>query len=135
MMEIISLYNLAESKGVCVAFLPLKESKGLYLETDGREYIALDDACSFADEKVVLAHELGHSMTGGGYSLESGNLVKIRLEKKAERWAIERLVPLGELKDAIKQGDEAISCLAERFGVTETFMQRVLEHYNTGATA
>ena len=47
----------------------------------------------------------------------------------AERWAIERLVPLCELKMAIKQGDEAISDLAIRFGVTEGFMSKVFEHY------
>lgn len=128
-MEIMNLYNLAEDKGICISFFPLKESKGIYLECDGKEYIALDSSCSVADEKVVLAHELGHSMTGGGYDLSSCRLMRVRLEKMAEKWAIERLVPLCELKTAISQGDEAISTLAERFGVTEGFMQKVFEHY------
>lgn len=128
-MEIINLYNLAEDKGICVDFFPLNESKGIYLELGGKEYIALDPGCSVADEKVVLAHELGHSMTGGGYDLASCHLMRVRLEKLAEKWAIERLVPLCELKTAIRQGDESISTLAERFGVTEGFMQKVFEHY------
>ena len=128
-MEIINLYNIAEKSGISVNFFPLKENKGIYLEIDGKEYIALSNKCSTADEKVVLAHELGHCLTGGGYDLESGSLMRIRLEKMAERWAIERLVPLCELKTAIKQGDEAIPDLAERFGVTEGFMNKVFEHY------
>ena len=102
---------------------------------EGKEYIALSEDCSFTDEKVVLAHELGHSMTGGGYDLALGSLMRVRLEKMAERWAIERLVPLCELKLAIKQGDEAISTLAERFGVTENFMEKVFEHYNSVKSA
>ena len=134
-MEIINLYSLAEQEGVLISFLPLKETKGLYLEHEGKEYIALDDGCSLADEKVILAHELGHCMTGGGYNLQSGNLIRMRLEKRAERWAIERLVPLCELKAAIKQGDEAISALAERVGVTESFMQKVLTHYTEKVSA
>lgn len=128
-MEIINLYNLAEKQGVSVKFFPLKESKGIYLECDGKEYIALDPGCSLSDERVVLAHELGHCMTGGGYNLSSGSLTRVRLEKMAEKWAIESLVPLCDLKTAISQGDEAISELAERFGVTEGFMQKVFEHY------
>ena len=128
-MEIINLYNIAEKSGINVSFFPLKEDKGLYIELDGKEYIALSDSCSPADEKIVLAHELGHCLTGGGYDLSSGSLMRVRLEKMAERWAIERLVPLCELKTAIKQGDEAISDLAVRFGVTEGFMSKVFRHY------
>ena len=134
-MEIIKLYNIAEEGGVTVGFFPLKETKGVYIECDGKEYIALSDSCSPADEKVVLAHELGHCMTGGGYDISSGSLMRIRLEKKAERWAIERLVPLCELKNAIKQGDEAIPDLAERFGVTVGFMHKVFEHYRDRVSA
>lgn len=134
-MEIINLYNIAEESGICVGFFPLKESKGIYIELAGKEYIALSDRCGAADEKVVLAHELGHCMTGGGYDLSSGNLMRVRLEKRAERWAIERLVPLCELKTAIKQGDEAIPDLAERFGVTEGFMNKVFEHYTSKISA
>lgn len=129
MVEIINLYNLAEESGISVDFLPLKENKGIYLEANGKEYIAISDSCSPADEKVVLAHELGHSMTGGGYDPLTGSLMRVRLEKRAEKWAIEKLVPLCELKAAIKQGYEAIPDLAERFGVTVCFMHKVFEHY------
>ena len=57
-MEIINLYNIAEKSGINVSFFPLKEDKGLYVELDGKEYIALSDSCSPTDEKIVLAHEL-----------------------------------------------------------------------------
>ncbi|MBQ1186500.1 MAG: ImmA/IrrE family metallo-endopeptidase [Clostridia bacterium] len=128
-MEKNNLYNIAEQQGISVSFFPLKESRGLVLEDDGKFYIALHDGCSENDEKIILAHELGHCFSGGAYSLEDGSLIRVKLEKKAESWAIERLVPLFELKRAIKQGDEAISALADRFGVTEDFMQKVYKHY------
>ena len=134
-METNSLYNIAEQKGISVSFFPLNESRGVVLENGGKFYIALHDGCSERDEKVILAHELGHCLSGGGYSLNDSPLIKVKLEKRAERWAIERLVPLYELETAIKQGDEANSALAERFGVTEEFMQKVLRHYLENVSA
>lgn len=128
-METTNLYNLAEQQGISISFFPLKESLGLTLENDGKFYIALHNGCGTCAEKVILAHELGHCFSGGVYSLDDSSLIRVKLEKKAEQWAIERLVPLFELKSAIKQGDEAISSLAQRFGVTEEFMQKVFKHY------
>ena len=134
-METTNLYNLAEQQGISVSFFPLKESLGLTLESDGRFHIALHNACGANTEKVVLAHELGHCLSGGVYSLDDNSLIRVKLEKKADSWAIERLVPLFELKAAIKQGDEAISSLAQRFGVTEDFMQKVFKHYTEKVSA
>lgn len=130
-MEITRLYNIAEDEGISVSFLALPETKGISLELNGDYHIALDSDSSKSpsEEKVILAHELGHCVSGGLYGISEDSLIRIRLEKKAARWAIERLVPLSELKNAIKCGDEALSCLAERFGVTEEFMQKAIKHY------
>ena len=80
---------------------------------------------------AAQAIKAGLSAEGGLFVPESiPEIAMPEIEKMAEKWAIERLVPLCELKTAISQGDEAISTLAERFGVTEGFMQKVFEHYS-----
>ncbi len=128
-MEINKLYNIAENENIAVFFMPIPESRGIVLDKGNGYVIGLDSASSPAEEKVILAHELGHCMTGGGYTLDGDSVIRVRLEKKADSWAIERLIPLKELKSAIKQGDEAVTCLAERFGVTEDFIQKAIKHY------
>lgn len=128
-MEINKLYNIAEDENIAVFFMPMPQSRGVVLDKGNGYVIGLDTASSPAEEKVILAHELGHCMSGGGYDLHGDSLVRIRLERRADRWAIERLVPLTELQAAIKQGDEAVACLADRFGVTEDFMQKAIKHY------
>ena len=130
-METNKLYSIAEDSGISVSFLALPICRGISIETADGYHIALDSnsASSPSNEKVILAHELGHCIEGGVYTTETDSVIRIRYEKKADLWAIEQLVPLSELQNAIKQGDEAISSLADRFGVTEDFMQKVIKYY------
>ena len=128
-MELNNLYNIAEDEEISVFFMPLPHSRGMVLDRNNEFFIGVDNKVSPFEEKVILAHELGHCMTGGGYPQDGDSLIRVRLEKKAHNWAIERLIPLNELKEAIKQGVEALSCLADRFGVTEDFMQKAIKHY------
>ncbi len=136
-METTKLYSIAEDSGIAVSFLAIPICRGIALETENGYHIALDSSgeLSSSEEKVLLAHELGHCMSGGLYTPDCDSIIRLRNEKKAELWAIETLVPLSELRAAIKQGDEAVSCLAERFGVTEDFMQRVIKYYCETKTA
>ena len=130
-METNKLYKIAEAEGISVDFLPLRECGGLVLQLGDNYYIALDpaQAASQAKEKVMLAHELGHCLSGEVYSPAADRGTLTRAEKKAEGWAIRHLVPASELITAIKRGDEALDSLALRFGVTEDFMQRVFKYY------
>lgn len=128
-MELSKLYNIAENENITVFFIPMPHCQGMVLDNENGCYIGLDSSCTTSEEKVILAHELGHCMTGGGYTLDGDSVIRVRLEKKADSWAIESLIPLKELKFAIKQGDEAVTCLADRFGVTEDFMLKAIKHY------
>ena len=136
-METNKLYNIAEDEGISVDFLPLKECGGVALQLGGKYYIALDPEASASPskEKVILAHELGHCLSGGVYSPNADKAVRVRLERQAEKWAISQLVPKGDLVTAIKRGDEALDQLAMYFGVTEDFMQRVIKYYCETASA
>ena len=131
-MEINTLYNIAETKGITVDFLSLKENPALCLELGGKGFIALDKGLvgrSFA-ERVALAHELGHLLAGALYKPGEDNASVLKHEQAAQKWAIKILVPLEELIKALKEGNENLSLLAERFEVTEEFMQKALAFYS-----
>lgn len=136
-METRKLYNIAKEEGITVDFFSLPEAKGLSLLVAGKRFIALDKGavCGEATERVLLAHELGHHTADALYGIEAEGTLRKRKERRADRWAIERLVPYGELLDAIKQGDETVPFLADRFGVTEDFMQKALKFYYENKSA
>lgn len=131
-MEIKNLYKIAQNNGIWLDYFPLGEMKSLAVSTDKRCYIALDPkiAESSTHEKVCLAHELGHCMTGSFYNVYSPLDLREKHEKKADEWAVTRLVPYGELIKAARRGDNDVEFLAEYFGVTTDFMQKAIKFYD-----
>ncbi len=130
-METSRLYKIAERSGVTVDFAKLDHSKAFCINVGDKNYIAVsrDIRPESAEERVVLAHELGHVSTDSLYELGSPLLYRKRFERKADRWAIKTLVPLSRLKEAVKQGYESVTSLAEHFSVTDEFMQKALKFY------
>lgn len=130
-MEINELYKIAEEKNIRVMDFPLPENKAVCIEVDDGCFVGVDPAvfASEREEKVVLAHELGHIETGSLYTVGSNSATRTKQEAKAEKWTINRLVPLDELKRAIKKGCCDVQSLAEHFEVTEKFMYDVILHY------
>ena len=78
---------------------------------------------------------MGHCVTGGFYTMESSMIQRARCEQRAERWAIRRLVPLPELKRALKRGITRPDELAEHFCVTEEFLRKSLRYYKEARNA
>ena len=130
-METNKLYNIAENEGITVDFITLYENPAFSLEIGGKGFIAMDKTLvgSNAAERVALAHELGHLATGAMYSVGSDKSTVIKRERAAQRWAVNALVPYAELLKALASGEEDVERLAERFSVTEEFMQRAIKHY------
>ena len=67
MIDPIALYDLAEEHGIPVYWFDLYTAESLsVIQEDGNCAIALDPwrMPTLADEKVKLAHELGHCETG-----------------------------------------------------------------------
>ena len=130
-METIKLYKIADREGIRVDFPHMPNVKSACISLNGKNFIAIDKSVRYgsAEEKVKLAHEIGHCASNGFYSV--GEEIKDREEKerKADSWAIENLVPLSEIELAIKNGQEDVLALAEYFGVTESFMQKALQYY------
>lgn len=82
-----------------------------------------------AEERVHLAHELGHCETGSFYNAYSSLEIRAQKEIRADRWAFSRLVPICELNSVIESGIDELWDLAEYFDVTEDFMLKAVEYY------
>ena len=136
MADLLELYNLAEQHGTPVYWFDLGAAESLSLQMeDGSCAIAMDPwhLPTLADEKVKLAHELGHCETGAFYNRHAARDVRQKYENRANKWAYQKLVPEDELKQAMRQGCQEPWELAEYFNVPEAFLRGALEYYQ-GAT-
>lgn len=135
MTDLIGLYRLAEAKGVVVDCFQLGTRQSMSI-LDGKDcFIAIDpfQLVSACDEKMKLAHELGHCITGSFYNRYSELDIRQKHENRADRWAIRQLIPAEELKQAVKEGFTEPWELAEYFGVTEDFMRKAMRYYARGS--
>ncbi|MDN0031642.1 ImmA/IrrE family metallo-endopeptidase [Oscillibacter valericigenes] len=134
----VDLYKFAEQRDIGVDWFPMQRSASLSVPLDDGSYsIAVDPwkMSTIQQEKVCLAHELGHCETGSFYCEEAALDVRQKHEHQADKWAINRLVPVDELDDAIADGRTDIWSLAEHFGVTEDFMRKAVCWYTHGNLA
>ncbi len=124
------LYDFAEQLDITIFSFFLPNSKSLALEDDDNYYIGIDDERleSSKDERVHIAHELGHCVTGAFYNENSPVDNRGKCETTADRWAVKKLINKDELKKQIKRGLE-IWELAEYFNVTEDFIQKAYHLY------
>ena len=130
-----NLYLEAEKSGIavlCGADLPLTKSVSTELP-DGEMFIGSDDSAmsARAEERVHLAHELGHCVTGAMYNFRCPIMPRQRYERIANAYAIKKLVDEDELRRIIKERDGDISIweLSEHFDVTEDFMKMAVAFY------
>ena len=134
-MELMALYRLAEQEGIPVDCFELRKRESLSLmDTDGSCYIAinplfLDDS---TDEKIKLAHELGHCETGSFYNQYATQDIRRKHENRADKWAIMKLVPRDELDAAVEAGYSDVWSLADYFGVSVEFMRKAICLYMHG---
>lgn len=136
MAELLELYDLAEDHGIGVYWFDLGAAESLSLSMDdGSCAIAMDPwrMPTLADEKVKLAHELGHCETGSFYNRYAARDIRQKYENRANKWAYKKLVPQDELAEACLQGYREPWELAEYFGVTEFFLHNALEFYRNSS--
>ncbi|MBO7217964.1 MAG: ImmA/IrrE family metallo-endopeptidase [Clostridia bacterium] len=131
-METLRLYKIAESERIAVDFADLPHTRAFCIKLGGRKFIAVDKNVrpESNEERVMLAHELGHIKTDSLYSPDIPTLYRKRFEKRADIWAIRKLIPLSSLRKAYKEGLESVHALADHFSVTEDFMQKAIKYYS-----
>ena len=132
MMNLIDLYRLAQDENIAVDCFELNKREALSIVDDnGNCAIAIDPfkLISQQDEKLKLAHELGHCMTGSFYNVYSPCDVRDRHEYRADKWASHKLIDPDKLHQAVEEGYTEPWELAEQFGVTEDFLRRAVYIY------
>lgn len=135
MTELAELYQLAEEQNIAVDRFALKRREALsYMDLDGSCYIAIDPdkLKGELDEKMKMAHEMGHCFTGSFYNKYATCDVRRKHEHRADKWAIRRLVPVAALVSAVAEGHTEIWDLADYFDVTEELMKKAICWYTYG---
>ena len=137
-MEIPILYALARQQNIPVYRFPLAQTGSMSLmDEQGFCCIGMDEGVrdGGAQERVHLGHELGHCVTGSFYNRYAAVDCRQRHENQANRWAIQTLIPVDDLDEAVAEGCMEVWDLVVCFGVTEDFMRKAVCLYVHGNLA
>ncbi len=132
MTQLKDLYEVADRDGIEVLKIDCPKCGSISLMTDDKQcYIGIDSNAfeSNAEEVVRLAHELGHCERGAFYNIHSSFDIREKHEYRADKWAIQQLMPYDEIIQACKSGYVECWQLADYFGVTEDFVHRAFSIY------
>lgn len=127
-LTLTELYNVADLNNISVYHFPLHPLRSI--STPGNIGIDADQMKTSIDEKEHLAHELGHCMKYAFYTGSSPYELRSQKEYRANKWAIEHLVPYNILAKTIKRGIVTSWELSEYFDVSENFMKQALNFYS-----
>lgn len=135
MYNVSALYEIANEQNIEVLeySMPVNESMSV-MDDSGQCYIGVDPNIRDGNvqERVHMAHELGHCVTGSFYNRYSNFDCRQRHENRADKWAIRQLITEDELDQAVVEGYTEVWELAELFGVTEQFMRKAICLYVHG---
>lgn len=124
------MHRLAEKRGAHIDYAPLPQTSAVALKLGEHFFIGLD--CSIAEnsaeERMLLAHEIGHMETDAFYGMRAPAAVRTAAEKQAERWAVKKLVPKKQFIRLLKQ-EKQVWELAEHFNVSEAFIRKAFYLY------
>lgn len=131
MISVYDLYNEMIDNGIMLFDYRQNGSPAATICIDGTCGVFLDSRAldTVAKEKTVVAHECGHCFTGATHTVYSPYDIIEKHEYKANKWAAHHLIPPDELSQALHDGYTEPWQLADYFGVTEDFIERVLEIY------
>ena len=129
-MTVNELYALSAVEGIEVHSVKCPKSKAIALNVDEQKFIGIDRSVlkSEYDERLVLAHELGHLLTDSYYS-NSNNPIHIkRMEHRATKKAIEMLIPENELSRVLYEGITVFE-ISEHFSIPEDMVKKAMWIY------
>ena len=132
MMRIDDVYMEAEKRKITVDTFPFKAISAMSLPEGCIAY----DPRKFdteAELKTALAHEIGHIDSGAFYHSNTPLLTRAICEYKADKRAVQMLLPLDQLRRALRKGYTEAWQLAELFDVPENFIKRAIQIYDLTA--
>lgn len=120
------LLVIAENEGVTVIEYDFKSStRGMYC--DGFAFV--DKSASDTEKCCTLAEELGHHFTASADIFNLDTLDQRKQEQLGRRWGYEKILPLETIIDAIIDGYDNLSLLADQLNVTPEYLQEALIYY------
>ena len=127
-MTLDGLLDFAQGRGIEIDDVPLR---AITAASFPQGWVAFDSSKmeTGAEEKTMLAHEVGHIATGSFYNIHSPFDLRERSEHHADKWAIKTLIPLDELRSCLRAGIDQRWEIAEYVGVTEELVGKALELY------
>ena len=128
-MTLDELYQRAYSEGIEIDDIRMRELEEVCFPEG---WIAIDSHKfdTLVELKCTLAHAIGHCETGSFYNIYSPYDIKEKCERKADRRAAEILMPLPDVRRALRRGITEPWMLAELFDVTVTFAETALAIYD-----
>ena len=128
MENALDLYDELNKAGVRFYHWDLMDEQAATIELEGSYGIFMDFANipTSAEELVVVAHEGGHVATGATHRVSSPYDLVAKHEYKADKWAVQRVIPAQALDAAVADGYTDLHALAEHFNVTEAFMKKAV---------
>lgn len=130
-MTVEALVDQAAAKGHELLYVPLSALPSFTVDDEEGAHIFLSHSLYGVQEKEALAHELGHCEYGGFYNCYSKHDVRVKAERRADKWAFTKLVPHGQLMQAVRHGITEVWELSEFFDVSCEFMQRAIAYYKS----
>lgn len=131
MEKLFEIYNELRASGTMLFDYDIDEEKAATMEMNGC-YAVFVDAKRIhtrAEENYLVAHEAGHVFTGTTHTVYSPLDLIEKHERKADIWAIRKLIPRCELHRAMACGYTEIWQLAEYFDVPEDFAKIAVSYY------
>lgn len=127
-----SLFRTAKENGISVEYANIPLNLSMSVQDESDSFVVIDYSLieRGAEERVHLAHELGHCIQGAFYNPYALLDIREKHEARADRWAIRELVPKDDLLSAIRNGYVEVWELAEQFGVTCALMKKAAQYYN-----
>lgn len=130
--SLTDLYQLASDEDITVIEADCPECKALsMMSPNGDCYIGIDTKSmkSEREERQYLAHDIGHCVKGAFYNPHSPFSLIEQQEYRADRKAINYLVPKDEMITAMKKGFTEIWQLCEYFDVDPKYIKLALWEY------
>ncbi len=123
------LFKIAEDKNINIHYLKMRSVKSLSVPNNIG--INENEIKNCHELNTYLAHELGHCSTNSFYSLKSKFETKERQEHRADRWAIETLIPFDELFKLFQKGITELWELSDYFEVSEELIKKAFLFYES----
>lgn len=138
MDKIAKLYKIANDNSISVMENCPQEIVAMSFKfPTGKRIIALMDYNSEITAEEALpytklecfAHEMGHCETDSFYGFYSSLETRGKHEYRANKWAINYVVPFDELCRAVSKGNRELWQLAEYFDVSPEFMEKAINYH------